>query len=504
MIDLKRLRDEPEYRARHRTQARARRPDRRGARGRRPRTRAACRRSRSCARAQNAASKEIGKAAPDERPAKIEAAGRLKDELAAQEKALQRGRGARCASSRCRSRTRPTRRCPTAARTTASSCKTVGRHRRRAAARPRRVRARRWASSTRARAAEASGSRFAYIMREAVLLELALVQVGDGARSSATASRRSCRRCSCASARWRRPASSRPTARRSTTSTTASCSSSARARCRSRRCTAARRSRPTSSRRATRASRRASGARPARTARTRGASSACTSSTRSRCSRTAIPTQSWDEHERILAIEEEIVGGLGLPYRVVEHRGRRSRPRRGEEVRHRGVAAVGGRVPRAHVVLELPDYSARRLGTRVQRRRRQPARAHAQRHRVRGQPHARVPVRALPGRRRRLRRARRAAPVSPASTGSSRSTAASRAGRLGPGGMPERPNGTVLKTVVCKHPRVRIPLPPPISANLRYPAAFPWPSRRPVHIGDRAPSPRGWRRAGRGRRPLRL
>ena len=53
------------------------------------------------------------------------------------------------------------------------------------------------------------------------------------------------------------------------------------------------------------------------------------------------PDESRDEHERILAIEEEIIGGLGLPYRVVEHRGRRSRPGRGEEVRHRSVAAVG-------------------------------------------------------------------------------------------------------------------------------------------------------------------
>ena len=65
------------------------------------------------------------------------------------------------------------------------------------------------------------------------------------------------------------------------------------------------------------------------------------------------PDASVDEHERILAIEEEIVGGLGLPYRVVEHRGRRSRSRGREEVRHRGVAAVRRRVPRDHVVLEL-------------------------------------------------------------------------------------------------------------------------------------------------------
>ena len=47
-----------------------------------------------------------------------------------------------------------------------------------------------------------------------------------------------------------------------------------------------------------------------------------------------------------------------------EHRGRRSRSRGGEEVRHRGVAAVGGRVPRAHVVLELP----RLLGAPARRR----------------------------------------------------------------------------------------------------------------------------------------
>ena len=28
------------------------------------------------------------------------------------------------------------------------------------------------------------------------------------------------------------------------------------------------------------------------------------------------PDQSWDEHERILAIEESLIGALGLPYRV--------------------------------------------------------------------------------------------------------------------------------------------------------------------------------------------
>ena len=113
--------------------------------------------------------------------------------------------------------------------------------------------------------------------------------VGHHASWSPRASRRSCRRCWCARRRWSRPASSPPTARRSTRSTTTSCSSSAPARCRSRRSTAARSSPPTSSRGATSASRRASVARPAPTARTRAASSASTSSTRSRCSRTRIP-----------------------------------------------------------------------------------------------------------------------------------------------------------------------------------------------------------------------
>ena len=48
---------------------------------------------------------------------------------------------------------------------------------------------------------------------------------------------------------------------------------------------------------------------------TRG-SSACTSSTRSRCSLRRA-RRSAEEHERILAIEEEIIAELGLPYRVV-------------------------------------------------------------------------------------------------------------------------------------------------------------------------------------------
>ena len=57
----------------------------------------------------------------------------------------------------------------------------------------------------------------------------------------------------------------------------------------------------------------------------------------------ADPATSWDEHEALLAIEESIVGGLGLPYRVVNVAAGDLGPGGGEEVRRRGVAAVGGR-----------------------------------------------------------------------------------------------------------------------------------------------------------------
>ena len=87
VIDLKRLRDEPDYRAgieRKRVDpalvdevlaADAAQRDRQ-------------RRVEELRARQNAASKEIGKAAPDERPAKIAAAGALKEELSALEAEL--------------------------------------------------------------------------------------------------------------------------------------------------------------------------------------------------------------------------------------------------------------------------------------------------------------------------------------------------------------------------------------------------------------------------------
>ena len=140
------------------------------------------------------------------------------------------------------------------------------------------------------------------------------------------------------------------------------------------------RSRRRSCRSATRATRRASAARRARPARTRAACSACTSSTRSRCSSSACPSASGDEHELLLAIEEELVGELGLPYRVVNVAAGDLGALRDEEVRHRGVVPVPGALPRDHVDLEhdrLPGAPARRPLPRRARRR---AAAHAERH----------------------------------------------------------------------------------------------------------------------------
>ena len=43
------------------------------------------------------------------------------------------------------------------------------------------------------------------------------------------------------------------------------------------------------------------------------------------------PDASWDEHEFLVSIEEEIVPGLGLPYRLHERLHGRARRERGEE-----------------------------------------------------------------------------------------------------------------------------------------------------------------------------
>jgi seryl-tRNA synthetase len=172
VIDLKRLRDEPEYRrgierkrvraglidevldvdAAHRTLVQ----EVDGLRAR-----------------QNAASKEIGQAAPDERPAKIEAAARLKDELGVQEKELQ-ALDAQLRELALQVPNPADASVPDGGEDEGDVVRVVGAI---PPAPPQDHAAFSEAMGfvdTR-RGAEASGSRFAYIMREGALLELALV-----------------------------------------------------------------------------------------------------------------------------------------------------------------------------------------------------------------------------------------------------------------------------------------------------------------------------------------
>ncbi len=85
------------------------------------------------------------------------------------------------------------------------------------------------------------------------------------------------------------------------------------------------------------------------------------------------PDESQAEHERLLAIEEEILQALGIPYRVVniavDDLGCLGR----QEVRPRGLAAGAGPLPRAHLVLEhdrLPGAPPRRALAPARGRRR--------------------------------------------------------------------------------------------------------------------------------------
>jgi seryl-tRNA synthetase len=122
---------------------------------------------------QNAASKEIGKAAPDERASKIEAAAKLKEELAAHEQALQEIE-ARLRELALQIPNSADASVPEGGEDDGEELKKVGDIR---AAPPldHAAFAEAIGFVDTARAAEGSGSRFAYIMREAALLELALV-----------------------------------------------------------------------------------------------------------------------------------------------------------------------------------------------------------------------------------------------------------------------------------------------------------------------------------------
>ena len=101
------------------------------------------------------------------------------------------------------------------------------------------------------------------------------------------------------------------------------------------------------------------------------------------------PEESADEHERILAIEEEILQELNLPYRVVNI-----------AVTDLGNSAAKkydceAWLPSQERYRELTscsnttDYQARRLNIRMRRRRADADPPHPQRHRGGGWPHAR-------------------------------------------------------------------------------------------------------------------
>jgi seryl-tRNA synthetase len=173
MIDVRRLRDEPEYR--------------RGVERKRVRDglidevlaaddarRALLATVEELRTRQNAASKEIGKSAPDERPAKIAAATALKEELAAREPSLTDAD----ASVRELALQVPNpadASVPDGGEDDGEVLRVVGET---PAAPPldHATLAEQMGWVDAERGAEASGSRFAYLMGEAVLIELALVQ----------------------------------------------------------------------------------------------------------------------------------------------------------------------------------------------------------------------------------------------------------------------------------------------------------------------------------------
>jgi seryl-tRNA synthetase len=173
MIDLRRLRDDPEYRA-----GIERKRVRDGLIGEVLAAAAAhgelLNETEQLRARQNTASKEIGKAAPDERPAKIAAASALKDELAAKEPALAEA-WARLRALALEVPNPADASVPEGGEDDAEVVRTVGEP---GTAPPldHADFAERMGFVDTARASEVSGSRFAYLQREAVLIELALVQ----------------------------------------------------------------------------------------------------------------------------------------------------------------------------------------------------------------------------------------------------------------------------------------------------------------------------------------
>ena len=359
VIDLRRLRDEPEYRARDRAQAGARRPARRGARGRRARAATLLTRGRGAARrARTRRRRRSARPPPDERPAKIAAAGALKEELAALESRARRARAPRSARSRSQV-PEPRRR--------VGARRRRGRRRRRCAivgdARPTRRRSTTPRSARRSGFVDtehgARGERLALRVPHARggAARARARAVGDGARSSREgftpvvppvlvrehddgggrvlpdrprAGVRGRRRRAVPRRHERGPARRRCTAARSLAADDA-----------------ARRATPAFST----CFRREAGTYGKDT---RGIFRVHQFDKVEMFSLRAIPTRRGTSTSASSRSRSRSSAGSGCPYRVVNIAAGDLGAAGGEEVRHRGVAAVGGPLPRAHVVLELP------------------------------------------------------------------------------------------------------------------------------------------------------
>ncbi len=173
MIDLKRLRDEPDFRAgiERKRVAPGLIDDVLAADDARRRLLTEVEELRA---RQNAASKEIGKAAPDERPAKIAAAGALKDELTAREQVLAEADATvRDLALRVPNPADPG--VPSGGEDDGVVVREVGTLPAGPPARDHAEFAEALGFIETVKAVEMSGSRFASLMREGVLLELALV-----------------------------------------------------------------------------------------------------------------------------------------------------------------------------------------------------------------------------------------------------------------------------------------------------------------------------------------
>ena len=77
------------------------------------------------------------------------------------------------------------------------------------------------------------------------------------------------------------------------------------------------------------------------------------------------PDESWDELERILAIEEQIIGGLGLPYHVVNIAAGDLGPAAAKKYDIEAWLPSEGQYRELTSCSNYTDYSARRLGARV-------------------------------------------------------------------------------------------------------------------------------------------